>query len=284
MKRSNQLRVLLNQNISREDCPFFISKNKIDSPFSLHRHEFFEIDIVTSGKAHTNINGHAYTIEKGSILFFTPADFHDIVPIESSTVETYSIAFPTHMIYKQIWTYVPMRCHFATLSPQSFQSAVLVCERLHKAYQKPTPATELMMKTGIEWCLFLLSDAADTLSDNMQFPQDISAVLAYVYDNFTGHISRNEAAAIMHVSPEYFSNVFHKHMGVSFQEYLLNLRLDFAKRLLYTEGITVSDATYASGFNSVTYFSRVFTRRFGTPPGKFALQNRTPAFFIKKES
>ncbi len=274
MKHSNQIQVLPNQNILREDCAFYIRRQLISTPFALHRHEFFEIDIVISGKAQTNINGKNYNIEKGSILFFTPADFHDIIPIGTQPLETYNIAFPTHMIYKQIWTYVPMRCRFATLSPSNFQSAVLVCERLQEAYQNPAPATELLMKTGIEWCLFLLSDAADALSDNVQFPQDISAVLAYIYDNFTGQVSRDEAAAIMHVSPVYFSNLFHKHMGISFQEYLLNLRLDFAQRLLSSGGIPVSDAAYASGFNSVTYFSRVFTRHFGVPPGKFSVQNR----------
>lgn len=275
MKRSNQIRVLPNQSILREDCSFYIRNHKINVPFSLHRHEFFEIDIVISGKAQSNINGHVYNIEKGSILFFTPADFHDIVPIGEEPLETYNIAFPTHMIFKQIWTFVPMSCRFATLSPESFQSALLVCERLLKSYSNPSPATELFMKTGIEWCLFLLSDAADALSENVQYPQDISAVLAYIYDNFTGQVSRDEAAAIMHVSPVYFSNLFHKHMGISFQEYLLNLRLDFARRLLSAGGTTVSDTAHASGFNSVTYFSRAFSRRFGMPPGKYT-EKATP--------
>ncbi len=273
MKQSNELVVLPKINISRENCSFYIRKHVIDRPFALHRHEFFEIDIIISGKAQTNINGRVYNIEKGSILFFTPADFHDIVPIGPEPLKTYNLAFPTHMIYKQIWSYVPMRCRFATLSPRNLQSAILVCKRLQEAYQSPTPATELLMKTGIEWCLFLLSDAADALSDSVQPSQDISAVLAYIYDNFTGQVSRDEAAAIMHVSPEYFSNLFHKHMGLSFQEYLLNLRLDFAQRLLSAKSTTVSDAAYTSGFNSVTYFSRVFTRRFGVSPGKYAAKN-----------
>lgn len=274
MKRPRELNVLPNQNILREDCSFYIRSHEISVPFALHRHEFFEIDIVISGRAQSNINGHVYDIEKGSILFFTPADFHDIVPLGEEPLRTYNIAFPTHMIYRQIWTFVPMGCRFATLSPESFQSAVLVCERMMEAYKNPTPATELLMKTGIEWCLFLLSDAADALSDCVQVPQDISAVLAYIYDNFTGRVSRDEAAAIMHVSPVYFSNLFHKHMGLSFQEYLLHLRLDFAQRLLIAEGTSVSEAAYASGFNSVTYFSRVFTRRFGLSPGKYTERSR----------
>ncbi|MBE7025497.1 MAG: helix-turn-helix domain-containing protein [Ruminococcaceae bacterium] len=274
MNDAKDLLVLPKHSIAQKSCPFYLSRHMIYEPFALHRHDFFELDIVVSGQARTNINGRIYNIEKGSILFFTPADFHDIVPTGSEPLETYNIAFPTHMIYKQVWTFVPMRCRFATLSPQNFLSAFHVCERLREAYENPTPATELMMKTGIEWCLFLLSDAADALTENEQSPQDISAVLAYIYDNFTGQVSRDEAAAIMHVSPVYFSNLFRKHMGFSFQEYLLNLRLDFAQRLLSAGGIAVADAAYASGFNSATYFSRAFTRRFGIPPRKFSLQNQ----------
>ncbi len=267
----NQIRIMSKSNISvRPDCAFYIHHTTISTDFPLHRHEFFELDIVVSGHAKSNINGQIYDIGKNSILFFTPADFHDIILTTDEPLRTYNIAFPTSAIYREVWAHVPMSCHLATLSDESFHSAVLVCQHLLREYESASPPTELLMKTGIEWCLFLLAGAADTGHDKAHPTGDIAAALAYIYDNFTGEVSRDVAADIMHVSPMHFSRLFHRHMGVPFQEYLLNLRLDFAKKLLATAGTSVSEAAYASGFNSTSYFSRVFTRRYNLSPGQYA--------------
>ncbi len=272
----NQIRVMSRSNINmRPDCAFYIHRTTISSNFPLHRHEFFEIDIVISGEAKSNINGKIYDIGKNSILFLTPADFHDIILTSDAPLHTYNIAFPTSAIYREVWAHVPMSCHNATLSDESFQSAVLVCQHLLQEYESASPSAELMMKTGIEWCLFLLAGAAGTGHDKAHPTGDIAAALAYIYDNFTGEVTRDEAAAIMHVSPMHFSRIFHRHMGISFQEYLLNLRLDFAKKLLTTAGTSVSEAAFASGFNSTSYFSRVFARRFNLSPGQYAENTAT---------
>lgn len=267
----NQIHIMSKSNISvRSGCPFYIHHTTISTDFPLHRHEFFELDIVVSGHAKSNINGQIYDIGKNSILFFTPADFHDIILTADEPIHTYNIAFPTSAIYREVWAHVPMSCHLATLSDESFQSAVLVCQHLLREYESSSQPTELMIKTGIEWCLFLLASSADTGHGKVHPTGDIAAALAYIYDNFTGEVTRDAAAEIMHVSPMHFSRLFHRHMGCSFQEYLLNLRLDFAKKLLTTAGISVSKAAYASGFNSTSYFSRVFTRRYNMSPGQFA--------------
>lgn len=268
---NNQINVISRSNINvRPDCAFYIHHTTISADFPLHRHEFFEIDIVVSGHAKSNINGKIYDIGKNSILFFTPADFHDIILTADEPLHTYNIAFPTSAIYREVWAHVPMSCHLATLSDESFQSAVLVCQQLLREYESASHSAELMMKTGIEWCLFLLAGAAGTGPGGAHPTGDIAAALAYIYDNFTGEVTRDAAAAIMHVSPMHFSRLFHRHMGVSFQEYLLNLRLDFAKKLLSTAGVSVSEAAFASGFNSTSYFSRVFTRRYHLSPGQYA--------------
>ncbi len=274
--KTKELRILPKENITKGNSHFYIARSVNKGGFQMHCHEFFELEIVISGSAQSNINGKEYDIAKNSVMFFTPADFHDIRPKdENEPVINYNIAFATDMIHSHVWSYIPMSCCIATVNDETFDCITRICERMREEYTKNTPASEQILKTGIEWILLMLAGISEPAGAPNQPQNDtgIAAVLAYIFDNFTGEVTRDKAAEIMHVSPMYFSKYFHQKMGMPFQEYILELRLDYAKRILTAVGTSVGDAALSAGFNSASYFTRVFTRKFGISPRKYAEQN-----------
>jgi len=62
---------------------------------------------------------------------------------------------------------------------------------------------------------------------------------------------------------------FREVFNVTPFQYLQNYRLDLAKILLEEKDLTVSNAAHRIGYSNVSYFSRVFKRRFGVTPGKY---------------
>lgn len=60
-------------------------------------------------------------------------------------------------------------------------------------------------------------------------------------------------------------------MSMSPNEYLTRFRIDEACVLLRSQGLSVSEAAFSSGFSDQLYFSRVFKRYKGVPPSKYAL-------------
>jgi AraC-like DNA-binding protein len=68
------------------------------------------------------------------------------------------------------------------------------------------------------------------------------------------------------MSPFRFSREFKKTFGKTFRDYLIDYRLKEACRLLENPAATITDVTYAVGFNDPSYFSRVFKQRFGVTP------------------
>ncbi|MCW5519444.1 helix-turn-helix domain-containing protein [Aureitalea sp. L0-47] len=56
--------------------------------------------------------------------------------------------------------------------------------------------------------------------------------------------------------------------GKSLSQFIREIRLDEAKKLLFTEDITASEVAYQVGFNSPTYFNTCFNEYFGYPPGE----------------
>ena len=67
-------------------------------------------------------------------------------------------------------------------------------------------------------------------------------------------------------SVNYFGKLFCRRYGVTFQEYLLERRLQWAYGILRASSFSVAEIAYESGFNSQSYFTRQFRRRYGMSP------------------
>jgi len=101
--------------------------------------------------------------------------------------------------------------------------------------------------------------------------QDYRAEYAcrYVLKNFKQAINRDKMAEMVHLSPGYFSNLFRVEIGMSFSDYLIQVRIDNAKKLLRRFDLSVEEVSKECGFNSLAHFSRTFKDRCGMPPLKY---------------
>ena len=70
------------------------------------------------------------------------------------------------------------------------------------------------------------------------------------------------------VSAGHLSRLFHHSTGLTFREYLAQVRVEHARELLLRTGRNVTEIAYDSGFQSLSQFHRVFLKAFGVPPGK----------------
>ena len=56
--------------------------------------------------------------------------------------------------------------------------------------------------------------------------------------------------------------------NITIADYFKSLRLNKARELLMTTNLNITEVTYATGFKSLPYFSREFTRKFGKSPSE----------------
>ncbi len=76
-------------------------------------------------------------------------------------------------------------------------------------------------------------------------------------------------ADAVHLSPNHFSTIFSQECGTTFIEYLTNVRIEEAKRLLRTTDMRSSDIAYECGFSDSHYFSFIFKKTTGVSPRDF---------------
>lgn len=94
----------------------------------------------------------------------------------------------------------------------------------------------------------------------------IANTIFYMKENFAKDISTVDAASRIGVSRSNFCTSFKKWVGISFGDYLQQLRMDYAKILLEKTDMPVSEIAFLSGYNDIYYFSRVFHKAVGCPP------------------
>jgi AraC-like DNA-binding protein len=94
----------------------------------------------------------------------------------------------------------------------------------------------------------------------------VARAIAHLRENFRGPVSIPELASHVGMSPSSLYKHFKAVTSTTPLQYLKDLRLLEARRLLSERGHTVSSAAYEVGYESPNQFSREFSRKFGVSP------------------
>jgi two-component system response regulator YesN len=93
--------------------------------------------------------------------------------------------------------------------------------------------------------------------------------LRYMEENYMKQISLEEISQYVGISPQHFSKIFKEETGLNYIDWLTNLRIESAKKMLLTEKSTVKEVCYMVGYNDPNYFSRIFKKIEGVSPTEY---------------
>ncbi len=99
----------------------------------------------------------------------------------------------------------------------------------------------------------------------------IIPALEYIHEHFTERPSVAKIAEAAHISESHLLHSFGEATGTSVLQYINHLRFLHAKALFATTSLSVGEVAKACGFESLSYFSKEYTRRMGISPS-FARQ------------
>jgi AraC-like DNA-binding protein len=118
----------------------------------------------------------------------------------------------------------------------------------------------------------ILSSKAYLLSVRFADRERIDRICQYIAEHSTHPIVLSQAASAAHMSVPAFTRFFKKCTGKTFIEYLTELRVGAACRLLVETDRTVTQVCYATGFNNISNFNRRFRELKGVTPRDFRHQ------------
>ena len=135
--------------------------------------------------------------------------------------------------------------------------------RLTDAFYSGRPEGEL---SAIAYTLY-----TDFFEEGQGVRSAVEELRLYIERHFTEPLTLEELAKVYRCSSSKMSHDFKKAYGTSPMRYVLDCRLDYARRLLDSERqMNAKTVALASGFTDASYFARAYRARFGMPPKAFS--------------
>lgn len=236
----------------------------------VHWHDYYELSLVLDGEAEHVVNGEPRTIGPGSAFLLSPADFHAIRPIGDEPVACYNTVIDPGVMERQLAALGWPSIDGFPWQTDDFAAAEPDFRRLEAEADAEQPRLGCAQLTEALVACLVVELArrcrVDLAPDRRPLDPDLRGAVLYVDQHFREPLTLAGAAARAHLSPNYFSERFHHYTGQPFQAYLQERRLQFARSLLASTGLTVTEICHAAGFNSLSHFGRAFRRRYGVPP------------------
>ena len=129
-------------------------------------------------------------------------------------------------------------------------------------------------ESSVDEITYLLWEALDSIFNEIMVVADsgnpyIRNALKYMSKNYSTPLTLTEVADVVGLSPNYFSALFSKSVGMSFREKLCRIRIEESKRLLLSTDYSLTDIAVSLGFNDQSYFCKVFKKITGLTPIQF---------------
>jgi len=108
---------------------------------------------------------------------------------------------------------------------------------------------------------------ADYTNLNKESEKDrMSQVYEFVMDNFQKKIRLDEVSSLANMTVSSFSRYFTSRMNKSFSDFLTDVRISHACKLLHEQDLNISEIGYESGFNTLSNFNKLFKDKMGITP------------------
>lgn len=103
-------------------------------------------------------------------------------------------------------------------------------------------------------------------------PAQLNRVIDYIAAYLNQDLSLHQLAALVEMSPHYFSELFKRSTGLSPHQYVIRARVRRAKQLLRQSDAAIATVAYQVGFANQSHLNRHFKRLVGVTPGQFRRQ------------
>jgi len=108
--------------------------------------------------------------------------------------------------------------------------------------------------------------------ENSAEAQKINRVFEYIFGNFKTDISLPDISSIVHMSPAAFCRFFKSKTNRTLTDFIKEVRIGHAAKLLLEGNHNVTEACHHSGYNNLSNFNKHFKDIKGMPPRDFLKQ------------
>ncbi|UIR56641.1 AraC family transcriptional regulator [Sphingobacterium sp. SRCM116780] len=287
------------QTILTENSTFTLATaNVYHALNSFHSHRELELIYIHSGQGSFSIGQSSKRIASGTIILIGASTPH-MFKFETNRYYDYAM--------KHGWTPVPLELltlhfdpnkmgqDFLNLPENKLLNKLLSAAKIGLQLDGKLKTCVIKRMKQLENCqtyeqlpilLLLMNEIATSQDISQNFENEhikpfkkidetrLSRIYLYTMDNFYKDIKLADIVAIVYMVPNAFCHYFKSRTGRSYFDFLIEVRIEHACKLLRDGNESVSNICTSSGFNNISNFNRYFKQQTGSSPITYRQEHR----------
>lgn len=259
-----------------------IQKRELSADFMMPQMEIaashFSIGYLITGDRRIITPYRQIDQHEGDMVTMAPMIYHRSFPLSEKPYVNYLIKISRRLaddfcreIDPKIWQDVfDPRCISFEMDDRKKVQSIL--SDMLELYLNRTAYTDVLLRGSLYRLVVLMwekSRKSDSPAFRDTLSREIMEVMYYIEQNYSDDIRLKDAALASGFSEGHLSRLFSSQVGVSFSEYLINVRIRHVKELLLNTDMSVSEIAFHTGFSNADYLSARFRRHEGMTPSAF---------------
>jgi AraC-like DNA-binding protein len=271
--------------LSDIDCFYIADRHKSEFTYPLHNHLEYELNFCSNVAGVRRVVGDSSeVIGDYDLVLITGKDLEHVW--EQNECKSNDIREITVQFSPDLFESLLMKNQFDSIRQMLDRAQVGLCFPMEAIMRVYSMLDELSSeKRGfyafnkfvtILYELSLFKNEARELSSSSfakinvhSDSRRVEKVKAYVNDHYREEIRLNQLSDLVGMTPVSFSRFFKLRTGKNLSEYIIDLRLGYASRLLVDSTMSIAEICYECGFNNLSNFNRIFKKNKSCSPKEF---------------
>jgi len=274
--------------LSERDCFYIVERYKSHFTYPLHIHAEYELNFIENGAGVRRVVGDSVeTIGNYElVLVANPALEHvweqgncTSTSIREITIQFSSSLLSQGILFKNQFDSIRKMLDRAQRGLSFPRRAIMkVYALLDTLSNEPSGFYQVINILTILYELSICEGARELSNSSFVQPEDhtvttdshrMAKIKEHIDKHYTETIRLQELADIACMSPTAFSRFFKLHTGRTISDFIVDIRLGIATRMLVDTTKTIAEICCESGFNNLSNFNRIFRKNKGMTPREF---------------
>lgn len=269
--------------LTTNDCFMVFNRNKKEFDFPIHYHDEYELNFIENANGVKRVVGDSIEyVEDYDLVLIGSGIPHGWLGkpskqglVHEITIQFHKDLFDEKLLNRNQLSFVKTLLSYASRGVKFPASTILMIRpRLvalsnKNGFDSVLELISILHYLSISKDMLMLASPSFVQSQITSKSRRIELAYEYMRANFDKEITLDDLAKQVNMTEVSFSRFIKKRTGFTFVESLNNIRLGHATRLLIETTMNIAEVSFKCGFNNLSYFNRVFKKKYMCTPKEF---------------
>jgi len=271
--------------LSEKDCFYIVERHKTEFTYPLHQHKEFELNFIERGKGVRRIVGDSVEeIGDYELVLIGGEDLEHVweqgrcksKDIREITIQFSGDIFGDGLLSKNQFASIRRMLkradHGLAFSLPSIMKVYSTLDTIANESERFVQFLKFMYilyELSVSDEARILASSSFAHTERSTESRRVQKVKQYINDHYNEPLKLADLADLVGMSPVAFSRFFRQRTGRTLSDYIVDIRLGFAARMLVDSSRNISEICYECGFNNLSNFNRTFKAKRNYTPRDF---------------